>query len=108
MVGLTLLGLALSTGSSWTAIANPRLVALLISFAFVGGFLYWQANLLAFANLPTTEASVLAQGETPAVILGASFMLGEKLTPFQWFGVVIALYGAWYLSRWLSKQKVET
>jgi len=79
-----------------------------VGFAFVGGFLYWIANLMAFENLPTTEASVLAQGETPAVILGANFMLGEHLTMLQWVGVAIALYGGWYLSRWLSKQKPQT
>jgi len=26
---------------------------------------------------------VLAQGETPAVILGAGFLLGERVTPIQ-------------------------
>jgi drug/metabolite transporter (DMT)-like permease len=81
------------------------LILLVLGFAFVGGFLYWIANLMAFENLPTTEASVLAQGETPAVILGASILLGEHLTLVQWVGVGIALYGAWYLSRWLAKQE---
>lgn len=105
--GMGTLGLALSAGASWSAIAEPKLILLVLGFAFVGGFLYWIANLMAFENLPTTEASVLAQGETPAVIFGASVLLGEHLTLVQWVGVVIALYGAWYLSRWLSKQAVK-
>ena len=104
-VGMGTLGLILSAGASWTPIADPKIVLLVLGFAFVGGFLYWIANFLAFKNLPTTEASVLVQGETPAVILGAGLLLGESLTFPQWTGVVIALYGAWYLSRWLSKQK---
>lgn len=103
-LGMGTLGLILSANASWTPIANPKLALLVVGFAFVGGFLYWLANLLAFENLPTTEASVLAQGETPAVIIGASLLLGEHLTLIQWFGVAIALFGAGYLSRWLSKQ----
>lgn len=82
-MGMGLLGLILSTGVSWAPITEPRLAALVVGFAFVGGFLYWISNLLAFENLPTTEASVLAQGETPAVILGAGFLLGERVTPIQ-------------------------
>lgn len=101
--GMAALGLVMSFGDSWTAVANPKLIVLLIGFAFVGGFVYWIANLVAFENLPTTEASVLAQGETPAVILGANFMLGEHLSAPQWIGVFIALFGAWYLTRWLTK-----
>lgn len=106
-MGMGTLGLVLSAGGSWSAIAEPKLILLVLGFAFVGGFLYWIANLMAFENLPTTEASVLAQGETPAVILGASVLLGEHLTLVQWVGVGIALYGAWYLSRWLAKQAVQ-
>jgi len=106
-MGMGTLGLVLSAGASWSAIAEPKLILLVLGFAFVGGFLYWIANLMAFENLPTTEASVLAQGETPAVILGASIMLGEHLTFVQWVGVGIALYGAWYLSRWLAKQAIQ-
>ena len=82
-MGMGLLGLILSTGVLWAPITEPRLAALVVGFAFVGGFLYWISNLLAFENLPTTEASVLAQGETPAVILGAGFLLGERVTPIQ-------------------------
>jgi drug/metabolite transporter (DMT)-like permease len=103
-MGMGVLGLVLSVGTSWSAIAEPKLILFTLGFAFVGGFLYWLANLIAFENLPTTEASILAQGETPAVILGASLMLGEHLTLIQWAGVSIALYGAWYLSRWMAKQ----
>ncbi len=106
-MGMGTLGLILSASASWTPIADPKLALLVLGFAFVGGFLYWIANLLAFKNLPTIEASVLAQGETPAVILGANVLLGEHLTFVQWIGVIIALYGAWYLSRWLAKQRVQ-
>lgn len=106
-MGMGTLGLVLSLNDYWMAIADPGNVLLVIGFAFVGGLLYWLANLVAFENLPTTEASVLVQGETPAVIIGASLLLGEHITIIQWVGVCTALCGAWYLSRWLAKPMAE-
>ncbi len=101
-VGMGVVGFLGSFGESWSPIMNSRVVFNILGFAFVGGFLYWLGNLLAFENLPTNEASVLAQGETPAVLLGAWVVLGEHLTFVQLLGVSIALYGAWYLSQWLA------
>jgi drug/metabolite transporter (DMT)-like permease len=106
--GMGVLGLTLSVHAPWGQIAQPKLIAFVIGFAFVGGFLYWLANLVAFENLPTTEASVLAQGETPAVIIGATIMLHEHLALIQWIGVGIALYGAWQLSHYLQKSTKPT
>lgn len=104
-VGMGILGLLLSIPTSWVATTEPKLMLLLTGFVFVGGFLYWIANILAFENLPLGEASVLAQGETPAVIIGAYFLLGERLTLTQWIGVFISLFGAWYLSYLLATNK---
>lgn len=103
-VGMGTLGAIMSAREPWANVGEPKIALMILGFAFVGGFLYWLSNLIAFENLPANEASVLAQGETPAVILGASWMLGEHLTPVQWFGVFFALYGASYLSYWLSKK----
>ncbi len=103
-IGMGTLGLILSVNTPLISTMTPKLTVLLLGFAFVGGFLYWIANMLAFENLRITEASVLAQGETPAVIIGAYFMLGEHLTFVQWTGVAISLFGAWYLSQWLAKK----
>ncbi|MDP2932963.1 MAG: DMT family transporter [bacterium] len=106
-IGMGVLGLLLSINASWSRIAEPKLIMAVVGFAFVGGFLYWLSNLIAFEKLPTLEASILAQGETPAVIIGAHFMLKESLALTQWFGVAIALFGAWYLSRWLTKKNTQ-
>ncbi len=108
--GMGILGfvLSVSAGASWSAIAEPKLLLLVLGFALVGGLLYWIANLLAFENLPTTEASVLAQGETPAVIIGANLLLGENLTLIQWVGVVVALVGAGYLSYRIAQKPNPT
>jgi drug/metabolite transporter (DMT)-like permease len=104
-VGIGSIGLFAGIETSWLTIARDiDLVAMLLCFALVGGFLYWIANVVAFANLPTESASVLAQAETPAVILMAHAILGERLSPIQWVGVIIALAGAGYLSYWLSKK----
>jgi len=68
-IGMGTLGLILSVNTPLVSIITPKLTVLLLGFAFVGGFLYWIANMLAFENLPLGEASVLAQGETPALQL---------------------------------------
>ncbi len=105
--GMGTLGLVLSARTPWADIMEPKLAGTLVAFAFVGGLLYWVSNMLTFKNLPTTEASVLAQGETPAVIVGAHFILGERITAIQWVGVFIALFGAWYVGRWLTNNKPD-
>lgn len=100
---IALLGFLIS-GTQFNA-PDIKMSLLLIAFALMGGFLYFLANIEAFDNLPTEIASVLAQGETPAVIIMAGVLLGEKLSFFQWVGVVIALLGAGFLSRWISNQQ---
>ncbi len=61
------------------------------AFGLIGGFLYFMANIIAFDHLDTEVASVLAMGETPAVILGAGILLNEQMSAVQWLGVLIAL-----------------
>ncbi|MDO8594149.1 MAG: EamA family transporter [bacterium] len=106
-LGMGILGLVLSVRSSWERLLEPRLMLLLCILAFVGGFVYLLANMIAFEHLPTNEASVLAQGETPAVILGAYLILGERLSLLQLIGICIALVGAGYLTQWLAKTGQE-
>ena len=96
-IGMGSLGLVLGANASWPSV-DATLITYLLGFAFVGGFLYWLANVIAFANLPVNEASVLAQGETLFVLVGAMVFLGEQLTLVQWIGVAIALVGTGYLS----------
>jgi drug/metabolite transporter (DMT)-like permease len=96
-IGMGSLGLVLSAQASWPSL-NLTLIVYVLAFAFLGGFLFWFANVIAFAHLPVNEASVLAQGETLFVLLGAMVFLGEHLTFVQWIGVAIALVGTGYLS----------
>ncbi|MES3005769.1 MAG: EamA family transporter [Patescibacteria group bacterium] len=105
-VGIGTIGVIGSLDASWSAVnENAELRLAIIAFAFVGGFLYWLANLVAFDNLPVEVASVLAQGETLAVIIVAGILLGEKLSPLQWGGVIVALIATGYLSRWVVKSE---
>lgn len=102
--GMGVVGLLISFQTPWPNVINePALLFWIFAFAFIGGFLYWIANLWTFDNLPTNEASILAQGETPAVIIGAYFILGEQLTILQWIGVIVALCAAYALSQTLNK-----
>ncbi len=78
-----------------------------MGFAVIHGFLYWVSNLYAFEYLPKDVASVLAQGETPAVIVLATILLGETLTGIQWIGVIVALTGAWYVMHWIDAEITE-
>lgn len=79
---------------------------LLTGFGLTGGLLYFLANIFAFDYLDTEVASVLAMGETPAVILGAGILLGEKMSIVQWGGVFIALAATMALS--FSEAKKST
>ncbi len=107
-MGIGITGFVGSYSADWTQVIQSHYLQLaLLGFAFVGGLLYWLANLIAFENLPKDAASVLAQGETPAVIAISSFLLGETLTAFQWFGIILAIFGAWYLSRQLAKKEAS-
>lgn len=74
-------------------------VLALIGFGATGGFLYYLANIIAFERLKTEVASTLAMAETPAVIVGAWLMLGEKLSVIQWIGVLLALGATFALGR---------
>ncbi|MBI5140208.1 MAG: EamA family transporter [Candidatus Vogelbacteria bacterium] len=105
-IAMGTLGLILSLGTdtSWAQAVNSRTAITLFCFALVGGFLYWRANLLAFENLPVAEASILAQLETPATIIGSYFFLGQHFTNGQWASVAIAFFGASLLAFWLAKQ----
>lgn len=107
-LGIGTIGLigSLIVGTSWKPIVqNTNLLVPLVAFAFIGGFLYWYANLLSFDNLPTVPASILAQGETPAVMMAASLLVGESHTYVQWSGVFLAWIGAAYVVWWLQQDQ---
>lgn len=79
---------------TWTT----REAGQLAGFGILGGFVYFLSYIIAFDKLKTEVASVLAMGETPAVIVSAQLLLGEHLSGTQWSGVVIALSATTFLS----------
>ncbi len=108
--GMGALGLLLSFADATPWVAETFTLPMtlqLVTFAFVGGFLYWIANQAAFKHLETMRASVLAQGETPAAMIGAYLLLGEKLSMNQWVGTIIALAAAVSLVYATAKEAKE-
>jgi drug/metabolite transporter (DMT)-like permease len=103
-LGILVLGLISSiiTSSEFPG-ATPQILGVLVLVGFTHGFLYWYSNVIMFERLEKDAASVLAQGETPAVIIGAWLLLGERLSVAQWSGVALALFGAYYVGKYLPK-----
>lgn len=84
---------------------EPRSAFLLISLGVVNGVVYMYATIAPFSRIgkmDTVVATVLLQGTTPCTIVGAYFLVDERLTGPQWAGVGIALVGAVILSGWLA------
>ena len=79
----------------------------LLGYGFPGGFLYLICIVISFQKLKTEVASLLSMGETPAVIIGAYFTLGETLSWIQWGGVAIAMAALLGLSAAELKQDEE-
>ena len=104
-LGIGVVGMLFSLHASWTGLSQPLPLALLVLFAFVGGFLYWMSNVIAFDELPKDEASVLAQGETIAVIIGAILMAHEHLTALQLIGIIVAIGGVIHVGRSVPKNQ---
>ncbi len=107
-VAVAIIGAVFSVGDSWTPIHNqPVLIAALVGFGLLGGMIYFLSNIVAFDNLDKDIASVLAQGETPAVIIVA-VLLGEgQLSVTQWTGAIIALVASVLLLNSVEKSRTN-
>ncbi len=88
--------------SVWTAFYVYSAVGCL------GGIVYLCCVGIALERLPVTTTSILLQGETPAVIIGSWFIVGEKISLWQWIGVVIMLTGIILLMLWTAKNPPKT
>lgn len=106
MIGVTTTVLAGRIPFSVEAWDVPHAIALVL-YGCTGGFLYILANVIAFEKLKTEVASTLAMGETPAVIIGAWLALGERMSPIQWVGVILALVATGALSAAEAKLSVQ-
>jgi hypothetical protein len=83
----------------------------LFVFAIIGtfsGVVYVGAAGIALGRLPTTSASILLQGETPAVMLGSSFILGQEVFFHQGLGVGIMLVGISILMVWMARNATKS
>jgi len=59
----------------------------------------WICGLAAMKRLPLTTASTLKSSRPVFVVLFSVILLGERLNPWQWAGVVLVLGAIWLLSR---------
>lgn len=82
-----------------TVAVSPQLLLSLTTFALLAGPIYIFSNTVAFDNLRVETASILAQGETLAVILLSGLILHQEITVAAIIGSCIALVGVAYLSR---------
>lgn len=74
-------------------------------FGIIGcfsGIIYFCSASIALERLPVTTASILLQGETPAVIIGSWLLAGERISLLQSVGVVTMLAGIILLMSWTA------
>ncbi|MGB3921686.1 MAG: DMT family transporter [Minisyncoccia bacterium] len=91
--------------ADWASIVtSPKALLVLLGFGALVGFVNLFANVVAIKNLTPTIYQTIVQGETPAAILFAGLILGEKLDTFQWWGVAVAIGGVIWLSQWLGRK----
>lgn len=101
-VAFLVFGVIGSADVSWTNLTDTGLFLYLLAFGLLAGPIYVISNTLAFDNMRVETASILAQGETPAIMLFSALILGEPLTIAKVVGTIIAFVGAWYLSRTIT------
>lgn len=93
-----------SPGLKSTPVSTQRykLYVALLLFGLIGGLAYFLSNIIAFTYLPKVVASVLAQGESPMVVLIDGLLTPKnRLSAIQWGGALLTLAGAVYLTWWL-------
>ncbi len=74
----------------------------------VGGVAYIYCASVTTQHLPITSASILLQGETPAVIVGTWFFMKHTISLSQGFGVAVMLFGISVLVVWLASNSKKS
>jgi drug/metabolite transporter (DMT)-like permease len=75
----------------------------LVWFGLVGGVCYFGASVHLFKLLPPERSSILAQGVTPAVILGGCLFEGKAISAIQLIGMIMAIIGISVVLVWLAR-----
>jgi drug/metabolite transporter (DMT)-like permease len=93
---LTLLPLALFTGTPWTL--TPLVLLSFAGFIFfptLGGFGLYTVGL---QKLPASVAAIIATTEVPLAAIVAYLVLGERLDALQWVGTLLVMFGVALIS----------
>jgi len=67
----------------------------------------WLFGYFAIKHLPLTIAGPINATRPVIVLLGALTIFAERLTPFQWLGVLTAIFGLFLLSRSGKKEGIR-
>lgn len=74
---------------------QTHLLIILKSFIVLSS---WICAYFALKNLPITIASPIKASQPILTLVGAIWIFGERLNPYQWAGVALSLLGFWMLS----------
>lgn len=69
--------------------------------------LSWISGLIAMKRLPLTTASTIKASRPVFVLVFSIILFGERLSAWQWTGVVLALVALWMLSRSSGKEGIH-
>ena len=85
---------------------EPRNFILLIPKGFLVT-LSWISGLIAMKRLPLTTASTIKASRPVFVLVFSIILFGERLSLWQWAGVVLAITALWMLSRSSGKEGIH-
>lgn len=66
----------------------------------------WITGLMGLKNLPITTAGTIKTSRPVFVLVASIILFGERLNPWQWGGIFVALVALWLLGRTSRKEGV--
>ena len=87
-------GVASLFGPPSFAIA-PEPLVILVVMALVGQFIGWLATTVALPRLDAATGSTLLLMQPVTAVVGGLVVLGERISPLQWIGIIAIVAAAW-------------
>jgi inner membrane transporter RhtA len=91
MLAAAIVGAPLGLAHAGTNLLLPAVLALGLAIALLSSILPYSMELYAMNRLPTRTFGVLMSVEPAIAALSGALLLGERLTPLQWTGVVAVI-----------------
>ena len=67
----------------------------------------WITGLMGLKNLPITTAGTIKASRPVFVLLGSILIFGERLNPWQWLAIFLAMLALWLLGHTSKKEGVD-